>query len=99
MITLKNLMCQYWPVCESILQSLSASDSSMILATVDYKLHDTVEIKYLNPLRDIYQDPKDIEHVMSVSRLFLFVGPDVPLLIERIKQPNKYLTNFRYDKN
>lgn len=83
-----------WPVLESILSHLSASDSALLLSLLGGRLHwkdwQNIVNKYVTPIRDIPEYAPWIELMINKGHTIMLMGADLDDLRQRHRYPQLY---------
>lgn len=86
---LSKLLLAY-PIRRSLLQHLSAYDVAKLDAALGGVLEDNERDEYLNPGRDLFWYHSEIVDLMGKQLSILLFGRDVPLLEQRLHDPEAY---------
>ena len=81
-----------------VIKYLSASDIAVLIRAIGFEFTERDKKKYLNPLRDIFEDvDMAVSQIQECYRFYL-VGNDLELLRRRITNPRKYDHEVGFDK-
>lgn len=95
---LKNLCKSSYPVLESIMSSLTATDVSVFLYTFSLAdlVPDKTKEKYMNIYRDLPGYEDWIDTLRARGDTFIIVGNEINMLLKRYKDPMNYWVSDDY---
>lgn len=96
MCSIVQLLCLP-PVEDSLLPHLLPFDIARLFAATgcDIKAHS--EKWYMNPIRDVFENPEDIELLTRAGARIILLGHNAQLLHSRLKNPDKFIRDYGND--
>lgn len=85
-----HMLASIYPIVESILSNLSATDTSAFAYSIGMEFSDAQKKKYMSVLRDIPEHCGWIEQMQSMGNEVTLVGKDLERIQWRIDNPGKY---------
>lgn len=85
-----HMLASIYPIVESILSNLSATDTSAFAYSIGMELSDAQKKKYMSILRDIPEHHGWIDQMQSMGNEATLVGKDLERIQWRIDNPGEY---------